>query len=303
MTSRNDTRRNVRQKNKIMTAPYPFVKWAGGKRQLISQIIPCLPKSFKNYIEPFVGGGALFFHLLPKKAVLIDNNASLINVYRVIKENVEDLIAILGRHQNNPEYYYEIRNVDRTEEFKKWSDVEKASRFVYLNRCCYNGLYRVNSKGFFNVPFGKYKNPKFCDEKNLRAVNKALQNVKLISSSFERCLDFAEKDDLIYIDPPYHPISKTASFTSYTSDNFGENDQKLLKKVVDELNNRGCKVLISNSFCEFITDLYEEYVVKKVNARRAINCNGSKRGEVSEVLIMNYEPRSSKNRVLQSFYD
>ncbi len=285
----------IRELNKvnkrISGIPRPFLKWAGGKRQILSQIDTSLPKDFNLYIEPFVGGGALFFYLLPEKATLIDNNPVLINTYRVIKENVEELIELLGNHKNEEKYYYKMRTADRKEDFKNcknWSDVKKASRIIYLNRCCYNGLYRVNSKGQFNVPFGKYKNPNFCDEENLRAVNLVLQNVKIIHDSFERCLDFTNEETFLYFDPPYVPLSKTASFTSYTKENFIKEDQIKLKRLIDKLTECGCKVMLSNSYNDFILDLYKDYFIKKVSAKRAINSNASKRGEIKEVLITNY---------------
>lgn len=283
----------VREVNKanrrIFGVPHPFLKWAGGKRQLISQIDPFLPNDFDLYIEPFVGGGALFFYLLPEKAVLIDNNPVLINVYRVIKEDVEELIESLRNHKNEEDYFYKIRSLDRDpKSFSQLSNIKKASRTIYMNKCCYNGLYRVNSKGQFNVPFGRYKNPNFCDEKNLKAVNMFLQNAKIIQDSFERCLDFTDENTFIYLDPPYFPLSKTASFTSYTKENFTKEDQIQLKKIVDKLTERGCKVMLSNSHNEFILNLYEDYSIKEVRAKRAINCNALKRGAIKEALIMNY---------------
>ena len=238
-------------KNKTSPIPHPFVKWAGGKRQLISKIERYLPKKYNTYIEPFVGGGALFFHLKPLEATLIDNNKELINCYKVIKNDLAGLIEMLKLHKNEKDYYYRIREIDRNqEEFKKWSDVERASRTIYMNRCCYNGLYRVNSKGFFNVPFGRYKNPLFCDEKNLNAVQKVLKNANIIWGDFEECLHFATKGDLIYFDPPYHPLSDTANFTGYTKDNFGKGSQERLFDVFDELNRRGCFIILSNSYNE-----------------------------------------------------
>lgn len=283
----------IREVNKvngrIFGVPHPFLKWAGGKRQLLSQIDPFLPKDFDLYIEPFVGGGALLFYLLPKKAVIIDNNPVLINAYRVIKENVEELIELLRNHKNEEDYFYKIRSLDRNlESFSQLSNIKKASRIIFLNRCCYNGLYRVNSKGQFNVPFGRYKNPNFCKEKNLKAVNLFLQNVKIIQDSFESCLDFINDNTFIYLDPPYFPLSKTANFTSYTKENFTKVDQIKLKKLVDKLTERGCKVMLSNSKNEFILKLYEDYSIKEVRARRAINSEALKRGEIKEVLILNY---------------
>ena len=284
-----DVKRNKNKKVKtIVENPHPFLKWAGGKRQLLSQIDLYIPKSFNKYIEPFVGGGALFFYLLPKNAILNDINQDLINTYRVIKENVSELITSLKKHKNEEEYFYKIRSVDRNlDEFKTWSDVEKASRIIYLNRCCYNGLYRVNSKGYFNAPFGKYKNPKICNEENLKLVHKVLKDVKLMNTSFELCLNYAKKDDFIYFDPPYVPISESANFTSYTKSSFKKEDQIKLFNVFKELDQKGCKLLLSNSYNEFILKLYKNYQINIVYAKRAINSNPDKRGEIKEVLIIN----------------
>jgi len=268
--------------------PHPFLKWAGGKRQLIPQMIKYFPKNFNEYIEPFVGGGALFFYILPRKTILIDINEDLINCYKVIKNNVRELIELLKNHKNEKDYYYQIRALDRApESYSKLSDVEKASRAIYLNRCCYNGLYRVNSKGQFNVPFGRYKNPKFCDEENLEAVSNALEYVDILHGSFEICLKYAEKSDFVYFDPPYHPLSKTSSFTSYTKDNFGKESQRKLFSVFKRLDERGCKLLLSNSYNDFILDLYTEYQVVLLNAKRAINSDATKRGIIKEVLVLN----------------
>jgi DNA adenine methylase len=284
-----DVKRNKNKKAKtIVENPHPFLKWAGGKRQLLSQIDLYIPKSFNKYIEPFVGGGALFFYLLPKNAILNDINQDLINAYRVIKENVSELITSLKKHKNEEEYFYKIRSVDRNlDEFKTWSDVEKASRIIYLNRCCYNGLYRVNSKGYFNAPFGKYKNPKICNEENLKLVHKVLKDVKLMNTSFELCLNYAKKDDFIYFDPPYVPISESANFTSYTKSSFKKEDQIKLFNVFKELDQKGCKLLLSNSYNEFILKLYKNYQINIVYAKRAINSNPDKRGEIKELLIIN----------------
>lgn len=280
-------KQNKRAKN-IGDIPKPFVKWAGGKRQLISQMNQFFPKSYNKYVEPFVGGGAIFFYLLPKKAILIDINKELINTYEIIKNNVSDLIKSLEKHKNEKEYYYKIRNADRNPEvFNQWSNIEKASRTIYMNRCCYNGLYRVNSKGQFNVPFGKYKNPKFCDEENLIAVHKILKNIQLVNDTFEKCLNFAEKDDFVYFDPPYVPISDSANFTSYTKDNFNQDDQLKLYEVFKMLDQRGCKVMLSNSYSKFILDLYNDFKINILQAKRAINSDATKRGEIREVLITN----------------
>jgi len=293
-----------RQRNKraktIVGVPHPFLKWAGGKRQLISQFSHYFPTNFKKYIEPFIGGGAIFFYLLPKAAILIDNNEALINCYSVIQNNVSELIESLKKHKNEKLYYYKIRDIDRNpDEFAKLTKVERASRTIYLNRCCYNGLYRVNSKGQFNVPFGRYRNPKICDKENLKAVSKALINVKLIKSSFEKCLEFAEKGDFIYFDPPYQPLSETANFTSYTKENFGKESQAKLFEVFKECDERGCKLMLSNSYNEFILDLYKDFEIKTVSAKRAINSDATKRGCIKEVLILNY--RKKRMELLGNF--
>jgi len=282
-------REQNRKAKTIVDVPKPFLKWAGGKRQLISQMDPLFPKNFNKYIEPFVGGGAIFFYLLPKRAILMDINQELINVYNVIKNNIKALIKSLKKHVNKREYYYKIRNLDREPSiYENLSNVEKASRTIYLNRCCYNGLYRVNSKGQFNVPFGRYKNPQFCDEKNLIAVHKALKNVEIVNASFEKCLDFAEKNDFIYLDPPYVPISNSSNFTSYTKDSFGREDQIKLYHIFKALDERGCKVMLSNSYNEFILNLYKDYKIKILQAKRAINSDAKKRGEIKELLITNF---------------
>ncbi|MFW9949141.1 MAG: DNA adenine methylase, partial [Candidatus Thorarchaeota archaeon] len=184
--------------------------------------------------------------------------------------------------------YYKIRALDRNlEMYNKLSDVEKASRTIYLNKTGYNGLYRVNSKGQFNVPFGRHKNPRICDEENLKAVHEAIKNVKFLHSSFERCLDYANKEDFVYLDPPYYPISETSLFTSYTKETFGRDSQVQLFEVFKNLDERGCQVLLSNSYCEFIITLYRDYRIVKIKAKRAINSDSSKRGFIDEALIMN----------------
>lgn len=270
------------------TLPHPFLKWAGGKRQLIPQMTKYFPKNYNTYIEPFIGGGAIFFHLLPENSIISDNNPDLINCYNVIKEDVENLIESLKKHIYEKNYYYEIRALDR--DLKKYADlsnVEKASRSIYLNKSGYNGLYRVNSKGLFNVPFGRHKNPKICDEINLRNVNRALENVEIYLGSFEICLDFAERDDLVYLDPPYYPLSDTALFTSYTKNSFDKTSQKKLFEVFKELNNRECYVMLSNSYSEFILDLYKDFKIVTLKAKRNINSDSQKRGLINEVLILN----------------
>ncbi|MHA1996713.1 MAG: DNA adenine methylase [Promethearchaeota archaeon] len=264
------------------------MKWAGGKRRVLAQFEKYIPREFNSYIEPFIGGGSMFFYLLPENATIMDINPDLINVYNTIKNDVELLIESLKKHKNEKEYYYSLRNIDKdAEKFSSWSDIEKASRIIYMNRCCFNGLYRVNSKGQFNVPFGSYKNPLFCDEENLFAVNKVLQGVTIINAGFEKTLEIAKKGDFIYFDPPYVPLSGTANFTSYSKENFNFNSQRKLKEVFSILDKRGCKLMLSNSHCEFILDLYKDFKIETIMAARAINSNGANRGKIKEVLVLN----------------
>ena len=274
--------------------PHPFVKWAGGKRQLIPQMKKYFPEKFNKYIEPFVGGGAVFFflyrnNLIYDNNILIDNNYELINCYNKIRDNVDQLAKSLTDHKNEEEYYYNTRKKDRNPEiYRKLTEIEKASRTIYLNKTCYNGLYRVNSKGEFNVPFGRYKNPNYCDNINLKTVSKALKNTKIIHGSFELCLNYAKEADLLYLDPPYHPLSQTSSFTGYTKEDFGINYQKKLYEVYKKLDKRGCKLMLSNSYSDFILNLYKDYNKIILRAKRAINCDSSKRGKIREILITNF---------------
>ena len=276
------------ESSRFTNKPYPFVKWAGGKRQLINQMGAFFPINFNKYIEPFIGGGAVFFHLLPKKAILSDINFELINCYKVIKNNVVELIDSLSNHKYEKKYYYQIRALDRDKtSYSKLSNIEKASRTIYLNKTGYNGLYRVNSNGFFNVPFGLHKNPKICDRNNLFATHIALRDVTIINSSFEACLNLAEKNDFIYFDPPYHPLSQTSNFTSYNKGNFGKDSQKELFNIFNILDDRGCKLLLSNSYSDYILNMYRDYEIIVLKARRSINSNALKRGLIKEVLIKN----------------
>ncbi len=277
--------------NKTETAA-PFLKWAGGKRQLITTIIKHFPKNIEryNYIEPFIGGGAVLFHLQPKKAIINDFNEELTNVYTVIKNNLTELIADLKKHKNEPGYFYKIRSLDRTEAYKKLTPVQRASRIIYLNKTCFNGLYRVNKAGEFNVPYGRYKNPNIINEPVLKAVSKFLNssNIKIKSGDYSDILKQVDKKCFVYLDPPYHPVSKSSSFTSYIRGGWSSNDQVILKKACDELNRKGVKFLLSNSADKFIKDLYKGYNITVVKASRAINANAAGRGEVDEVLIKNY---------------
>lgn len=278
----------------IAEKPKPFVKWVGGKRQLLEQfkrmnLYP--PENFdpkrNRYFEPFVGGGAVFFDLLPEKGFLSDLNKELIITYNVIKDDLEKLMVSLKKHKINKEYFLKVRAQDPS----KLSDVAVASRFIFLNRTCFNGLYRVNGKGKFNVPFGKYTNPRICDEGNLQKVSKALQNIEIKHQDYKAVLNETRKNDFIYFDPPYYPTSKTASFTSYTSELFLEKEQTELRDTFIELHKRGCFVMLSNSDTPFIKEIYSGIKgvnITKVQAGRAINSNGSKRGKIAESLIINY---------------
>ncbi len=272
------------------TCVQPFLKWAGGKRQLLDEIRKYVPKGYNTYYEPFVGGGAVLFSLQPERAVINDINAELIRTYRVIRDDVDTLLEHLARHQNDKEYFYALRALDRTEQFQSLSPAERASRLIYLNKTCYNGLFRVNRQGQFNVPFGGYKNPNIVNEPVLRAVHQYLveNEIDILNTDFVEAVASAKEGDFVYIDPPYDPISSTASFTGYSLDGFGKDEQIRLKKTVDSLTNRGCKVLLSNSATDFIKDLYKDYHIVIVAANRAINSNASKRGKIDEVLVMNY---------------
>jgi DNA adenine methylase len=275
-------------KNQVVA---PFLKWVGGKRQIMPAIEQHLPKEIKAYIEPFVGGGAVLFHLQPKHAIVNDFNSELVNVYNVIKNDLENLLVDLQQHKNESNYFYEIRALDRTAAFEKLTDVERASRIIYLNKTCYNGLYRVNNSGEFNSPFGKYKNPNIVNEPTLRAVSFYLNsnNVRIENTDYETILNEADKNSFVYLDPPYHPVSGSSNFTGYVQGGWDESDQIRLKEACDLLDKKGIKFLQSNSCTDFIKHLYADYHIHIVKANRAINSDSEKRGEVEEVLIKNYE--------------
>ncbi|HNW96447.1 MAG TPA: DNA adenine methylase [Candidatus Paceibacterota bacterium] len=278
----------------ISEKPKPFVKWVGGKRQLLTQfrlmnLYPPEKFNIKNgkYFEPFVGGGAVFFDLLPETAYLSDLNNELVITYNVIKNDVESLIKSLKKHKFDREYFLKVR----AQNPEKLSDLNVASRFIYLNKACFNGMYRVNSSGEFNVPFGRYTNPCICDEDNLRRVSKVLKNVEIKRQDYKEVLKRARRGDFIYFDPPYYPVSKTASFTSYTNNSFLDKEQIELRDTFIELHKRGCFVMLSNSDTPFINEIYSGLRgihITKVRASRAINSNASKRGKITEVLITNY---------------
>jgi len=279
----------------ISASPKPFVKWAGGKRQLIPQIEKHIPKKFSSYFEPFLGGGALLFHLFSEnknlKGSVSDLNSDLVLSYITIRDNLDGLLKSLQKHSDNyfsdsKSYYYSVRESNPKSQF------EKVSRLLFLNRTCFNGLYRVNGKGKFNVPLGRYSNPNIVQEENLRSVNQFLNQNKIIikCQDFSSTVEKAKKGDFVYFDPPYQPVSKTANFTSYTNRNFGLNDLKRLAKVSNQLAKKGVNVLLSNSSSKQVRDLFSAkyWEIIKIEANRAINSDSNKRTGHSELLIKNY---------------
>ncbi|MCL2184228.1 MAG: DNA adenine methylase [Treponema sp.] len=275
----------------------PFLKWAGGKRQLLTEIKKHFPADISNYIyyEPFLGAGAVFFDLQPKKAVINDLNEQLILTYNVIKENIDELIVLLKKYQKkiDKDNFYKIRNIDRdAKKFIKLSDIEKATRLIFLNKTCFNGLYRVNSKGFFNVPYGKYINPSIYEEIVLRQINDYLisNKIKILNCDFEIAVSAACKKSFVYFDPPYHSPDKT-NFTGYQADGFNETEQERLCNVIKKLTSKGVKCLLSNSDTQYIRELYnsEFFEIISIQAKRAINSDSQGRGAVKEVLIKNWQ--------------
>lgn len=281
------------KKNKNLLVQ-PFLKWAGGKRQLIPQMEKYLSKiKYSTYYEPFLGGGSILLYLQPKKAVVNDYNKDLIECYKCIKNNYDELVSKLEEYEkkNNEEDFYKIREIDRTDEYKKLSSVEKAARLIYLNRTCYNGLFRLNSSGQFNTPFGKYKNPNICNKPVLRALHEYFNNneIEFITGDFETACDSAPTNSLVYFDPPYDQFEEQVNFVGYTENGFTRDDQIRLKKLCDKLIEKGCTVVVSNSATPFIKELYGDktkYSMHIVMAKRNINSNGKKRGEIQEVLII-----------------
>lgn len=266
----------------------PFIKWVGGKTQLLPELTSRIPSDFSKYFEPFIGGGALFFHLQSEESTLIDINEELTNAYTVIKYKTNELIADLQQHIYEKDYYYQLRNIDRTDEYKLWSDVQRASRLIYLNKTCFNGLYRVNSKGEFNTPMGRYKNPKIVDEVNLRACSLALQKAEIINGSFLEVEEKATIHDFVYFDPPYAPLNATSNFTDYSQKGFDEKMQLDLRDLCDRLDQKGVRFMLSNSNAPLILDFYQDYKIEFVYATRAINSKANKRGKIPEVIVTNY---------------
>lgn len=295
----------------------PFLKWAGGKGQLLdkfAELYPCeLVKGNTTYVEAFVGGGAVLFDVLQrfdiKKAVIIDLNKELINCYRCIKENVVELIKWLEALQYEfnslqpdaqSHYFFDIRNKYNQIKLNGKYDFEKAADFIFLNRTCFNGLYRVNSKGEFNVPFGKYKNPLICDKENLLLINKLLQKVEILYGDYAQCKDFIDKDTFVYFDPPYRPLNMQ-SFVGYSQNGFNDENQKELANFFKGLDGKGCKLMLSNSDPKntdvndnFFDNLYKGFDIKRINARRMINCQADKRGDITEIVVRNYNAKGEK---------
>lgn len=304
-------KRTVRyEKTKAVTLK-PFVKWVGGKSQLVDEIEKLLPTAeemvLTKYAEPMVGGGALFFSILSKydfeELYISDINAELINAYQAVKNDVDNLIAKLNEMQmlflpmdeNGRKYfYYTVRERFNSSTLTEETATEKAAQFIFLNKTCFNGLYRVNRKGQFNVPMGAYKNPTICDDENLRNIHEALQNVTIVCGDYSLSKSFIDKDTFVYLDPPYRPISETSAFTAYNIDAFDDNEQIRLSKFIDEINFSGAKIVLSNSDPKnvneddnFFDDLYKNYKINRVEATRAINSKGDKRGKINELLICN----------------
>ncbi|NBJ91764.1 DNA adenine methylase [Parablautia muri] len=275
-----------------LAAAAPVVKWVGGKRQLLDDLMPLFPKHIPSYCEPFLGGGAVLFQLQPNIAYVNDINSELIQMYEVIRDEVDELITILGEHPNEEEHFYSVRDWDRDKKkYEKLTKVQRAARVIYLNKTCYNGLFRVNNAGEFNTPFGHYKNPNIVNAPTLKAVSAYFQKAQLTFSSvdYAEVLADVKKGTFVYLDPPYDPVSDTANFTGYAKGGFDHSEQIRLRKCCDELNRRGIKFMLSNSATDFIKKQYEAYNITIVKAKRAINSNGAKRGQVDEVVVRNYE--------------
>jgi DNA adenine methylase len=281
-----------------------FLKWAGGKLQLIEQFENLFPPDFCNYYEPFIGSGAVFFYLKskskPNKVILSDTNEELINCFAVVRDKPSELIEVLLNHRkrHSKQYYYEVRDL----ESERLDSVSRAARMIYLNKTCFNGLYRVNSKGKFNVPFGDYKNPSIFNRNTLYRASQMLQDAALRVMTFDKVLDFAGKDDFVYFDPPYIPLSKTSSFTRYSKSEFSIKEQNQLSEAFRALDSMGCFVMLSNSDHSLIRELYRDYDknIVVVRAKRKINSVGSKRGAINEIVVTNYLTANASHRFSHS---
>lgn len=273
------------------TEAQPFLKWVGGKAQLLKQFDEFLPEYIERYFEPFIGGGAVFFHLKHRfpqmRAFLRDNNDELINTYKAVRDYPKELMRRLDQHliafrADRKEYYYAVR---KNHDLPEKETVERAARMIFLNKTCFNGLFRVNASGEFNVPIGSHANPAFYDRENILAASRALEGVHVATQDFRDTLNETRRDDFAYIDPPYVPISATASFTSYTKEDFGATEQRELAALFADAARRGVRLMLSNSDVPFVRNLYRAFKIHTVQARRAINCDGSKRGAVNEVVV------------------
>jgi DNA adenine methylase len=307
------------KQTKLVPSARPFLKWAGGKTQLLNEFSKRLPPELKKgkitrYVEPFIGGGAMFFYLNQRfsfdHCYICDVNEELILSYRVIQRSVKKLISELEilesdylskSDKKREEFYYEIRDVFKEKlpeiDFKRYNSgwIERAAQIIFLNHTCYNGLFRVNRKGEFNVPFGRYKNPDILNEDNLNDVATLLKTTKIFLSDFTQCRKFVDKHTFVYFDPPYRPLNSTSSFTTYSKSGFYDKDQVRLVEFFKELDRKGAKIMLSNSDPKnenpadsFFDDLFSEYYIERVSAKRIINCNGSRRGNINELIITNY---------------
>lgn len=270
----------------------PYFRWAGGKRRLMTTLHQYLPQEFERYFEPFLGSACMYLTLDTDNAVLSDINRELITTYKVIQSSVDELIALLqdmSKHISS-EDYYAVRKQDRDPSYQQLGDVPTAARFIYLNRLCFNGLYRVNSRGECNSPYGKIKNPKICDVDHLRALSKCFQDahVKFLCQSWDKVLPRAQAGDFVYLDPPYHPLSATSSFVSYSLAGWTTANTTSLKTACDELSRRGVKFMLSNSDTQFIWDLFADYRIDRIEVQRSISANAANRGKIHEVVIRNY---------------
>ncbi|EMB56023.1 DNA adenine methylase [Streptococcus mutans] len=275
------------------TTLQPFTKWTGGKRQLLPILRSYMPEKYNCYFEPFIGGGALFFDLVPEKAVINDFNEELMNTYRQIKNNPTALIELLTEHKekNSKEYYLKVRAADRNETITRMSDVERAARLMYMLRVDFNGLYRVNSKNQFNVPYGKYKNPKIIDRELIYQISDYLNenDIRMLSTDFEEAVSQAKRGDFVYFDPPYIPLNETSSFTSYTHEGFTYEEQVRLRNVFKQLDKKGAYVMLSNSSSPLALDLYQDYNIHFVDAVRTNGAKTESRKKIKEIIVTNYD--------------
>lgn len=270
--------------NKVVISQ-PFLKWAGGKTQLLNELIKRVPAKYNVYFEPFIGGGALYFAIAPDEAVIADINDDLVNAYLVVRDNPDELLEALSKYKNEKDFYYSVRSQDQN----KLSEVERAARLIYMNRTCFNGLYRVNKSGQFNVPFANYKNPNFIQTDRILAASEVLQNTDVHKAGFDKVLAEAKAGDFIYLDPPYYPKDVYSDFKRYNKEQFHTNDHERLAELYNELTERGCLVMLSNSDTPFTRELYKKWRVDTVYAKRLINRDASKRGEVTEIIVTNYD--------------